>query len=262
VVGASGITTNTPITLDTSESGTILVPINTFLSDNEIPISALDAPVIVRIWFKTGSYIADTGLISISSATLLADSWEYSAEIRHKQIGKFQSSKLDYRVLTPKFQRTIETITPNTVYNLRLSSVQGIVSSMTVILRLVSSGATLTINSLDLLTPSGASMLGGQLITHQYLQAIQRAKEHRFVPNTGESALVSDQYFRVPISEYAQPHSSMGGVNGYFVSDGYNQLSFLYSAGNNTPVACEITVLYDAVSTVSLTNGKTSIAYS
>jgi len=152
--------------------------------------------------------------------------------------------------------------TPNQFNTLLLSSIQGLITSMTIIFKTVGDGVVQEIQKLDLLDPSGGSMLGGAALSHAYLQATQRPRDNRYVNSVSEAVNASDKWFRLPISEEEAAHNSQGSVNGYIPMSGTHQLSIYYASSSSTALPVEVTVLYNAISTFSVNRGITSVAHS
>lgn len=259
IQGADGVTDDAA-TLDASEEATSYIPIfGTFLSDFEMPVSGFNAPVIIRVWWKAGSYIYNTLEQNITDVKMLVDQWAYDTSIRQKTLNKFLTSKLDFRFGSTRFQKSVEVVSPNQMFNLRLSSMHGLVTSMVVILKNVATGTVLAVKKADLLDSSGASLLGGSPIDHAYLQAIQRPREGRYVNSSVETDASSNKFFHVPIGEQATAHNSEGSIGAYIPMSGHHQLSFYYESTNSSSVNLEVTVLYTAVSTFTIDKGTASI---
>jgi hypothetical protein len=262
IQGSNGVD-DTPASLDASESATSYIPIfGAFLSDFEMPVSGFNSPVIVRVWFKSGSYIYSTSLQNITNASLMVDQWAYDTSVRQKTMNKFLNSKLDFRFASTRFQKSIETVTPNQMQTVRLSSLHGLITSAVVQLKLVSSGSTKAIKRADILDSSGASLLGGAPLEHAYLQATQRAREGRYVNSDAESDPASNRFFHIPIGEMSVQHNQEGSVGAYIPMSGQHQLSFEYESDNDTAVSMEITVLYTSVSTFTVDKGVCSVQHS
>ena len=196
-------------------------------------------------------------MYEISNIAMRIDSWIYDVSVQEKTLQKYRSSTLDFRFSNTKFQKSIENVSPNQFFTLRLASVQGLVTSMTVIFRTISDDTIQTIKKLDMLDSSGASLLGGAALEHAYLQCTQRPRDNRYVNSSTEPDLATDLYFRVPISQESSAHGSQGSVNGYLPMSGTHQPSIYYESASSTTIPVEITVLYNSVSTLSIQNGIT-----
>ncbi len=72
----------------------------------------------------------------------------------------------DIRFAIPQFRRTIENLVGGQAFTLRLSGVQGLVTSMTVMIRDLTQSTYIVQphRQLDLLDPGGASLLGGSYV--------------------------------------------------------------------------------------------------
>ena len=245
-------------TFDASDSKNIYLNLSLsgdVLSQNNIPISALSSPVTVRVHWASGSYLAVSSELEITNASLLLSQYQYDKSIRAKIFSKFMSGPaLHFRYPRNGIQKTQETITPNTPFQLKLSSIHGIITSMKVILNY--QGSRREIDSLDLLSPSGETILGTR-VDHKYLQMF-RGKQGRIV-----QSLDTNDIFDVPISEMnTAAHEAEGQIPGYFVSNGNHNLSFTYVNASSTQLAMEVVVLYSSVSTMEVKGGVCSIAHS
>ena len=262
IVGGSG-SDDTPAIFAATESATVYVPLfDNVLTNFQIPASAFSAPIIIRVWWQPNSYLSATLEHEITDVKLMVDSWVYDASIRQATIGKYLRSKFDFRFANTKFQKSIIQFTPNQFNTLLLSSIQGLITSMTIIFKTVGDGVVQEIQKLDLLDPSGGSMLGGAALSHAYLQATQRLRDNRYVNSVSEAVNASDKWFRLPISEEEAAHNSQGSVNGYIPMSGTHQLSIYYASSSSTALPVEVTVLYNALSTFSVNRGITSVAHS
>ena len=96
-------------------------------------------------------------------------------------------------------------------------------------------------------------------LNFKYLQAVNRAREHRRVRPLGEAVDASEYYFEVPIGELSAQSEALGQVAGYFVASGNHQLVLVYENAVLTPVACEVTVLYKQAASVKIDRGTMSL---
>jgi hypothetical protein len=236
----------------------IYIPLlRTFLVDNQIMVSALNSPVTIRLWFNAGCSMSQMKL-EISNIQMFVDQYCYDDSIRSQNIVKYQN-KLDFRVMCPKYQRSSEVITPGVPFTLRLTSVTGMITSLSV--KLYVSNAQQIITKCDLLNEGNQSVLGGQALPHSYLNTVVKARQGRYA-RTG-SAINSDYIFHVQISDHEALNDSQGVIGGYFVSNGYHSLQIYYdSTVYTTPQNCIIEVLYSSVGTFSVNKGVTSMTYS
>jgi hypothetical protein len=237
------------------------------LVDHEIFLAAVRAPFIIRVWWKAGQHFklhAPTNpseSMTLDSCRLLAESWQYSPEIRQAMVRKNLSSKLDIRFASPRFQRSSEEIQLADTFNLRLSSVNGLVTSMCVLAKDTATGSRLKFDSVELLDSSGQSVLGGSPVPEGYLRHVVGARAGRFVPNFDWGL----QYFiQVPLSgEDAFHHERAGTIGAYLPMSGQHQLSFkLAPVAGQTQQSVEITVLYRSVSTLTLDKGNVRVQHS
>jgi hypothetical protein len=255
MVGTSGYSA-AALTLDAGESGSIYIPVmETIFTDHEIAMSALSSPCIIRIKFRSSTL--DTSFdIDISKVSLLCDQWRYDQSIRARNLAKFSQGSLDFRFALPKSQSRAMTITPNQNTVIQLQSVHGMIQSMHIVLKMA--GGVYPIESVDI-QDSGGTSLFGQALSYQYLQCVNRAREHRRVRTISETMDESELYFEVPIGEMTASSESLGQVPGYIVMNGTHQLVLVYKSANSTPVAAEVTVLYKQVATARIDRGVVSL---
>jgi hypothetical protein len=261
-------TFGTMSTVSSGDTATSYVPLlGLALVDHEIFLAAVRAPFIVRVWWKAGQHFKTAApstpaeSMTLDSCRLLAESWQYSPEIRQAMVRKNLSSKLDIRFASPRFQRSSEEIQLADTFNLRLSSVNGLVTSMCVLAKDTATGSRLKFDSVELLDSSGQSVLGGSPVPEGYLRHVVGARAGRFVPNFDWGL----QYFiQVPLSgEDAFHHERAGTIGAYLPMSGQHQLSFkLAPVAGQTQQSVEITVLYRSVSTLTLDKGNVRVQHS
>jgi hypothetical protein len=131
------------------------------------------------------------------------------------------------------------------------------IQSMHVILK---SGANVyPIKSVDIQDSGGTSLFGSAL-SFQYLQCVNRAREHRRVRPVGEAIDDSEYYFEVPIGEMTASNESAGRIPGYLVMSGNHQMVIVYENADATPIAAEVVVLYKQVATCRIDRGVVSLS--
>ena len=256
--GGDSVTTLTATPAAGSQTKIYVPFLRNFIQDNHIPISALASPVIIRLWFAAGCPLA-VKEFEISNIQMYLDQYVFDDSVRAQIIAKYQN-KLDFRIMSPKFQRSAETVTPNVPFQLRLTSLTGMITALSV--KLLVSGAAVKIDKVDLLNESNQSILGGQPLEVAYTQTIQKARQHRYGRPATDSAYSEDKTFHIQISDLEAVNDSMGTINGFFTSNGYHSLMIYYNASGSTPVNAIVEVLYSSVSLFCVNRGVTSMTHS
>jgi hypothetical protein len=150
--GMSGCNTNQQAaSLDAGESVEVYIPLFFDpLSSNEIEISALSAPVTVRIYWRSGTYLNVTQELDITSTSLMLNQYQYDKSVRSKMFAKLMgSTSVHFRYPRQGKQELSASITPGTPFEFRLSGVHGLISEIT--LQVEIGGVTTKIDSFDLL---------------------------------------------------------------------------------------------------------------
>jgi hypothetical protein len=256
--GGNGVTTLVATPAAGSQTVVYLPMLRNFLVDNHIMVSALTSPVTIRVWFNAGCMLALKDF-EVSNIQLYCDQYVFDDSIRTQNIAKYQN-RLDFRVMTPKFQKSAEVITPNVPFQLRLTSMTGMITAMSV--KVFVAGAAVTIAKCDLLNESNQSILGGQALPVAYMQTVVKARQGRFGRPSTDTAIEADKAFHIQISEHEALNDSMGTIGGFFVSNGYHSLQIHYNASGSTPVNAIVEVLYSSVSTFTVNRGVTSMTHS
>jgi hypothetical protein len=159
-----------------------------------------------------------------------------------------------------RFQQTIENLNAGQPFTLRLSGVQGLVTSISLMIRDLTTSVynPLPIKSVDLLSPAGESLLGGTYTDAAavYNNLIFGAQQEI---HYGGSQL--DLYVcRVPLSGANTAHAERRGhVESYVVMSGSHQLRFIPQLNTG---ALQVTVIYYCVGMLSIQNGQISTTVS
>jgi hypothetical protein len=223
------------------------------LTSQEIPPFALNSPIIIRAYFRgasafTGPFTATmipngTAGLTISAFDALVNGYQHDASeradlARRYAMAGLRSPPLDIRFARPGFQRTQETFTNEGLLNIRLSSVQGLITSMSVVLQKIYTagfgyGLYGTAQKIDLLDEQGSSLYGSPLSFGdiQITQAISDGN-------------VSDDNLQkiLPIPIGGESGEEAGQIHGYVPMTGHHQLQLSASPGEYT-----VTVIYRSV---------------
>ena len=157
----------TTYTIPASGSQTVYLPIfRSCITDNEIMSAGLLGPIVIRVWWR-GSTWANPGYVSppirIASFDLITGTTSWDPSRAQAMVSRYMTGpRTDIRYAVPQFQRTVEALTGGMPFTLRMSGVQGLVTSISVLIRDLAQSAYTPqpLKQLDLLDASGASLLG------------------------------------------------------------------------------------------------------
>jgi hypothetical protein len=253
-----------PFVIAPGGSMTFYYPLsNNFVTSEHIPSAGLQAPITIRCWFRQVGQWA-TGLtappdLAIESFSIIAQTIRYEPT-RHQQIlTRYQSGpRQDLRFASTQFQRSTENLVAGNRFVLRLNSLNGMITSMHLLVRALGASITtaLQIRSLDLLNSSGASILGSYQVDDLYRESVYMATQSAVVPADGQPTAYM---YQVPFSAPYVDHSEMQGqVSGFVVMSGAHQLAFTPDNTGNF----EITVLFNTVAVASVERGVISLQQS
>lgn len=243
-------------------SHTCLVPVFKFFpAEFKIAPDGLNNPLIIRTWFNGGCPLHTEGC-TLSDFSALYEYWAYDKSVSDRLVRQMRTSRMDWRFASPVVMSVQETITPGTRFDLRLSSLTGLVQSLVIILKIA--GVAVPIAQLELTDQSGTNLNGGSMLSHAYVSTLVRARENKYYPALGEPASEADNYFHVPIAVNASKSEEQGQLNGYMVFSGLEQVRFVYNSpdGSTTPVPVEISVLYSSSNIFTVAGGAVSVAKS
>jgi hypothetical protein len=258
--GSTGATFGIPA----SGQITLYIPVfRSVLIQNELMSAGLVGPLVLRVWWRGLQWLNAGQILGalpprVASFDLLCqtNNWDPS---RAAQIGNRMMSgpRQDIRFAIPQFQRTIENLVGGQAFTLRLSGVQGLVTSMTVMIRDLTQSTYVVqpLRQLDLLDPAGASLLGGSYVDSLYASLIYGASQQiRF-----DSSGVTFNAFRIPISGVNVAHSELRGhVEAFIPMSGSHQLRFIPTVSGNL----QVTIIYYSVGMLSIERGVLSTTQS
>jgi hypothetical protein len=149
----------------------------------------LNAPVIYRCWFR-GTLGVDW---SIANMQMINTYWQFDEQVKNDIMSKYlRGPRLDFRFMAPRFQRSQETLTPGSRFNLRLSSVTGLITEINILVRVTNS--IVKLEKVELVDQGGQNLQGGQPITFDFCNSILRASSTRNNPNSSSAI---DNCYRV-----------------------------------------------------------------
>jgi hypothetical protein len=254
--GGADSAAGSPPAMNDGTSRTIYFPLlGCSLATQEIPPFALSSPIIVRVYFRgsaafTGPFTATqvpngTAGLSITAFDAVVTSYVHDATERADLAQRYamaglRTPPLDIRFSRPGIQRTQENITsgPHTI---RLSSVQGLVTSISVVLQKIYTtmgfgyGLYGTPMVVDLLNPQGSSIYGSPL-DFALLQVTQAISDGNVSGDYNLEKILSLPIGGGPSGEAA------GQIHGYVTMSGDHQLQITCNPGVYT-----VSVIYRTV---------------
>jgi hypothetical protein len=228
------------------------------VSQYELMPSGFSSPLIYRIWWSGNCSTAE---MSLANVRMLALTWQYDQAVRHETLSKYLSGPaLDFRFSRCAFQRSTCQITPGSRFDLLLSSVQGLVTEMTLIVRV--SGSPIAIDAIDIKDNSGNNVIGGSSIPFEFADTILRAERGGLYKSNNSD--VEMRCYHIPIGLHQHIVSVHGQIGAYIPCDGRDHLGIWLNSttyGTDT-VACEVTVLYKAASVLRIERGNVAVSHS
>ena len=232
------------------------------------PFALSGGGLIIRTYFRgpsvfAGPYAAaqipnGTGGLTVTAFDAVVTAWQYDESEKRSLASRYalagvQTPPLDIRYARPGFQRTIETVTNTTSFiNVRLSSIQGLVTSMNLILRAVTTGVAVLYypTELDLLGERGDSLYG-QPLSYPLLLATE-CRDQDINNDSGTNGL--SKVLPVPVGGEASEHS--GAISGYLPMSGHHTLAIRFSS---PPGSYEVTVIYRTVAHARIEKGHITV---
>jgi hypothetical protein len=247
-----------PAPLSDATSRTIYFPLNgTVLQNSALPPYALAAPLILRCYFRgaasfvgpfTSSMVpSGTAGLSITGFDAVVTTYQHDASERADLARRYaeagvRSPCLDIRFARPGVQRTQENIVEG-LNTIRLSSVQGLVTSMSVVLQRIYAagygyGLYGTPTKVDLLDEKGSSLYG-QPLEFDLLQATQEVDMGSVVDDNLEKIA------SLPIG--GSSGEAAGQLHGYIPMSGHHQIQLSASPGAYT-----VSIIYRTASVIRI----------
>ena len=246
----------TTATIAAGEMSEAYYPLLGAIFEHTLCLSALNSPVVLRIyWAGSASWIMSVAP-SMVSCTLVTEQ-DKLAHREHREL--VQSLRggppSDIRFNRPTFQRMTEHLEGGSRYVFPLTSVAGLVTSLHISLRLTASrmpGPTHMFQTLDVLSGSGVSMLGGTPVQANYIKLV------RAIMRENERNNDDDGWLPITFTDDSATHENAGILSGYMVFDNTMQLAVTTPAGLAAG-SYEIYVLVNRVACLRQAGGTLSI---
>ena len=256
-----------PAVIAIGGSRTINIPLlSCMLDTHELAPFALKSPIIVRTYFRgAGAFVGPfaatqvpngTAGLTVSAFDAVLTCHQYDNSERRALANRYAAAglktpSLDIRYARPGYQRSSETVTSTTAFQtIRLSSVQGLVTSMNVLIRdLTNLGTALFYvpDAVDLLDERGASVYGSPL-TYDLLQATE-CRDQGIYRGTYKAKTP------LPVPIGGEEGEASGAISGYLPMSGNHQLSIKYPAAGSF----EVTIIYRVVAHARITQASVTV---
>jgi len=248
-------------------SRTLFIPLLACMLDtHEIAPFGLSSPIIIRTYFRGASVFqgpcgadqAPNGAagLTVSAFDAVLTCHQYDNSDRQALASRYASAgvktpPLDVRFARPGYQRTTEQVVSATVaQTIRLSSVQGLITSMNIVIRDLANlgtGLFYVPATVDLLDERGASIYGSPL-SYELLMATE-AKDQGLYRGTYDSRTP------LPVPIGGEEGEAVGVISAYLPMSGNHMLSVLFPAVGTF----EVTVVYRTVSHARIERGHITV---
>jgi hypothetical protein len=224
-------------------------------------IASLSSDLYLRLFFRGGNSYDTADYLTLNGAQAVVSWLAFPPTIQRAISARARASVLDYRYYQNQFQKEILTLAPSTRYSIRLSSMQGVVISVAMIIRAAGATGTALVGnyvrpeSFELLDSSGKSILGGNSFPIQWNDH-QKQQQGLLTPfGTAFSNITGT--LLIPLAVNVKGSLAAGAVKGHYTANGYEQLAFVTDAG--TTGAHEVAILWSVAERVRKDGGRISV---
>ena len=239
-----------------SSAGEAYYPLFGAIFEHTLCLSALNSPIVVRVYWAGSAGWPQGVAPTMTSCTLITEQ-DKLAQREHREL--VQSLRggppSDIRFNRQSFQRMTEHLEPNSRYVFPLTSVAGLVTSLHVSLRRTTAnapGPSHSFQTMDILSGSGASQLGGTPVSGNYSKLV------RAIMRENERNDAADLWLPITFTDDSATHENAGILSGYLVFDSTMQLAV--TTWSNMPAGSyEIYVLVNRVACLRQAGGTLSI---
>ena len=260
---SGGQTADSTSEFNSTTSNSFYIPLlHSVLSDHHVAVGfTTSEPITLRCYFRGPSWTGPDNVLAaqptIASFQAVVRGYEdaYEQELKRRRY-LTGNVPMHIRFARPSAQRTVESMSSGKT-TVRLSSVQGMVTSMTVLMRAV--GATKSLDAIytvDIL--QNGSSIWGQPLDAVYLQSDEAAHEGQNASAFNAGGGIDYRALSLPVgSAGARKGEARGALLGYRVFDGS---SFeLVVTGPVIATDVEIVVLFRSVAVMEINRGRISI---
>ena len=225
---------------------------------HHIPVAALSAPLTVRVYWR-GPQGWPGGVVPlVSSMSLLTAQDQICALEMNDLVSRWRDPRVhvDVRFNRQGHMRITETLAPSQRYSFVMTSVSGLITSLQVGLRAVSStlpGPTIAPEMIDILDGSGTSILGGSPLPYTYLKGIQA-----LLSGEEQNTVFNAPWCPITFSEGARHAEEAGVIHGYTAMSNTHQL-VIHTPATLVAGAYELFIIINRVATLRCLGGNLSI---
>ena len=250
-------------TLAVGASRTVFVrlPFNIFESSH-MNIGGLRSDLYVRCFFRGIESYATVDFLTLDSLQVVASWLAKPPSVQRALVDRMRSQTLDYRYWASQVQKEVVTMAPSTRYQIRLSSMHGIVSDIAVIIRPAghtganSAGGFVQPAVYELIDAGGKSLLSGASFPFEYngFQKQEQGLLDAFFPELQNL----DDTLLIPLSPDPKTTLSSGTVSGYIIGSGYESIGLTTAAGL-APGQYEVTVIWHRAERLRVDGGHVTV---
>jgi hypothetical protein len=231
-----------------------------FFESSHLNVASLTSDLYVRLFFRGADSYDTTDYLSLNGCQAVVSWIAYPPSIQRALTARAKSSTLDYRYWAFQTQREVINLASNQRYSIRLTSMQGIVNQIALIIRPVgSTGSALASGyvrpvSYELVDSGGKSVLGASSFPIEWNDF--EKQQQNLLPPSGTFGSIYGTLL-IPLGINVKGSLMSGSIQGFYVSGGYDQLAF--TTDNATAGDHEITVVWSIAERLRKDGGKLSV---
>ena len=233
---------------------------------SHLNISGLKSDFFVRCYFKSDAQFCTSypDVVVLSDIRVHVECINFSVPIQKALVNRMRTSTQDYKFWEFVEMKEVLNLTNSNSYDVRLSSVLGIVSSIWVWVRpnshtLLDSVNSVKLESYALNDSSGKSILGSSIFDSDLMRVVKYNNNMLGdVTDPSNKDLVNNlNYIAVGFSD-SQNLKSSNLAGGYYVFSGHERLVFNTPA-SLIPGSFEVTILYTKLNHITSDGGSVSV---
>ena len=250
-------------TLVAGASRTVYVrlPFSVFESSH-MNLGGLQSDIYVRCFFRGADSYLTADTVTLNALQVVADWLAKPPSIQRQLVDRMRSQTLDYRYWASQTQKEVVTMAPSTRYQIRLSSMHGIVSDIAVIVRpaghtgAASAGGFVQPAVYELIDAGGKSILSGASFPFEF-NGYQK-QQQGLLSAWGPELSNLDDTLLIPLSPDPKTTLSAAVVAGYIVGTGYESIA-LTMGSSLAAGQYEVTVIWHRAERLRLDGGHVTV---
>ena len=255
MLGSSNDATSA-VMLEVDGMGEAYYPLFGAIFEHTLCLAALNSPIVVRVYWAGAAGWTMAVAPTMVSCTLVTEQDKLAQREHQELVQSLRSGPpSDIRFNRQTFQRMTEHLEPNSRYVFPLTSVAGLVTSLHISLRTTTTrmpGPSHKFQTLDILSGSGVSMLGGTPVSANYVKLV------RAIMRENERNDAEDGWLPITFTDDSANHENSGILSGYMVFD--NTMQLAVTTPSTLPAGSyEIYVLVNRVACLRQAGGTLSI---